>query len=159
MTDEKKDLSTLLSRMEEVMRSRKWSARRWAQEAGLSESSHVSGLMRIMRKEGREYVGGLETWAALALAAGVNMDWLVYGRGEQWISEFPMPKDRYASRAILLGVAHALGFSDETIDAVARLDGFARDPGPEYWMGEMTNRERLVRQKLTAPTSQPPKAG
>lgn len=148
----KPSAQALLTRMEEIMERLGWSKRHWAIVAGLSEASHVSTLMRNLRKDsrGRRY-GDLHTWALLVEAAGVSLDYLVFGRGDPHGLGFEIPSgDKYPSRAIVLGVAHALGFSEATISEVAALEGPAVDPGREYWLGELIQRERL-RQKLPRP--------
>lgn len=146
------------------MRRRGWSARRWSIEAKLGDTSHLSGLMRKMRRDGPDIiVGGLDTWAALAEAAGVSLDWLVHGRGDPWGAvggqlDFPIPTDRYPTRALALAVGHLFRFSEATLAEVAAIDDFDRDPGAEYWLIEMSQRQ-LLREKRRRSSSRPPDAG
>lgn len=129
-------MSSLLERMEEVLERRKWSAQRWGREAGLSERSHVSGMMRLLRKSGRPFTGDLATWARLAEAADVSLDWLAFGKGNPWDGMHrDLANDEYPTRARILGFAHLTrAFSDDAVRQVAALSGFARDPGPRFWL-------------------------
>lgn len=140
---------TLLERMQFVLDSKGWSGREWARQAGLSEENHVNNLMLRMRKdtEGR-LAGDIETYAKLAKAAGVSLDWLVLGRGVPVGDALEISDDpKYPSRARVVVVAYWLGFPEPVIRAVLDHDAPSVDPGPDYWLRLL----QLKQAELAAP--------
>lgn len=137
--------------MELVLSTKKWSKRHWAELAGLAESGHVGGLMRRMKKDPLRLAGDITTYAKLADAAGVSLDWLVLGRGTPEGLAVSTPEDpRYPSRARVIVAARLLGrYSDEVIAAVLAHDAPASDPGVEYWMS------LLDLKRAESPTTRP----
>lgn len=135
--------------MEIVLSTRGWSKRHWAELAGLAESGHVGGLMRRMKKDPSRLAGDITTYAKLAQAAGVSLDWLVLGRGEPFgLAPFTPDDAKYPSRARVIAAARLLGrYTDEVIGAVLAHDDPAVDPGVEYWMSLLD----LKRAELPAP--------
>lgn len=144
---------TLLERMQFVLDSKGWSGREWARQAGLSEENHVNNLMLRMRKdtEGR-LAGDIETYAKLAKAASVSLDWLILGRGAPTGDALEISDDpKYPSRARVVVVAYWLGFSEAIIRAVLDHDGPDVDPGPDYWLRLL----QLKQAELSAPGAPP----
>jgi transcriptional regulator with XRE-family HTH domain len=144
---------TLLERMHFVLKSKGWSGREWARRAGLSEENHVNALMLRMKNdaEGR-LAGDIETYAKLAKAAGVSLDWLVLGRGVPVGDAIEVSDDpRYPSRARVVVVAYWLGFPEAVIRAVLDHDAPSVDPGPDYWLRLL----QLKQAELAAPGAAP----
>ncbi|HET9954152.1 MAG TPA: hypothetical protein VFQ61_06595 [Polyangiaceae bacterium] len=146
MSENVKPLLTLHDRLEAVLAHHGWSARHWSVAAGCREESHVSQLMRTLRREDKPFTGELATWVKLANAAQVSLDWLCFGRNEPEWANAPTKPDPYPSRASVLSVAPTLGFSQAAIADVAGLT-LDHDPGFEYWLHELLNREHLRRQQ------------
>lgn len=146
----------MLDRMETVLTTRRWSKRKWAELAGLAEPGHVGGLMRRMKKDPHRLAGDISTYAKLAEAAGVSLDWLVLGRGlPEGLATLVQEDARYPSRARVIVAARLIGrYSDEVIDAVLAHNDPAVDPGVDYWMSLLD----LKRAELPAPRPSRPAA-
>jgi hypothetical protein len=119
--------------MEQVLAKKGWSAREWARRAKLREEKHVSSLIDRARKNPERLAGDINTFAKLAEAAGVSLDWLALGRGAE--SGGPLLSDdpKYRSRGTVLVLATMLNFPEDAIAAVREHNGPPTDPGPEYW--------------------------
>lgn len=139
--------------MEVVLTAKGWSKRRWAELAGLAESGHVGGLMRRMKKEPGRLAGDITTYAKLAAAAGVSLDWLVLGRGTpDGLADFAEEDLRYPSRARVIVAARLLGrYSAEVIAAVLAHNDPPSDPGVEFWIALLD----LKRAEAPAPRPTP----
>lgn len=127
---------SLLERMQEVMRVRKWSEREWARRAGLKEEANVNQIVRALKKDPdpEKVAGSADLFVKLARAANVSLDWLLGGRGSPYSFTVDVHDDpRYPSRARVIGVAHLLGFSEAAIRAVSE-HAPDRDPGADYWL-------------------------
>ncbi len=129
-------METVLDRMEIVLTATGWSKRHWAERAGLAESGHVGGLMRRMKLNPDRLAGDITTYAKLAAAAGVSLDWLVLGRGTpNGIAAAVEEDSKYPSRARVVVAARLLGrYSDEVISAILAHNDPSSDPGIEFWV-------------------------
>lgn len=134
-------VSPLHMRMQEVLARRKWSKRQWSIAARSSELSHVAKIMKNLERTGEAYSGDLRTWAKLAAAASVSLDWLVFGRGSPWDA---IPNDPYPWRQRVAEVARVLGFSGEAIMHINSMGGFADDPGVYFWLTELMRIDPLL---------------
>lgn len=132
------DTASMLARIEQVLTARGWSRREWSRQAGLTEESHLAGIMRRLRAGDAGM--STTTLAALATAANVSLDWLVFGRGEMTPGH-PPPAElydpEYPSRAVAVAAARVLGYSERVIREVMLIRGFAVDPGVEFWIQQL----------------------
>lgn len=150
-------METVIDRMKIVMDLRGWSQREWCRRAGITEESNVNKLIKRMKDDPSRVAGDMNTFAKLASAAGVSLDWLVLGVGD------PMPDtvefesdDQYPTRPRVLLGAYIMGFPRAAIDAVLAHDEPLTDPGLEYWVRLL----QLEQAKLAALGSQhPPQLG
>jgi hypothetical protein len=138
---------TLLERMEEILRDCfGGNARSWARAAGLSELTHVSTALRRLR-ENPEHQPAIDTLDALARGAGISFEWLATGRGSR-VPVAVRPESRYPSRSSALAAGRLIGLPDSALEAVARVDDLASDPGAEYWIQRL-----LLAAREPAPTA------
>lgn len=120
--------------MDFVMQMRGWNMSQWANEAGLRERTNVRNLMQRMKKHPERIAGDINTFAKLADAAKVTVDWLALGRGSPFAVSLEVPDDpRYPSRPGVLAVGHWLGFPKAAIEAVAAHEEPQGDPGTQFW--------------------------
>jgi hypothetical protein len=126
-------VETLADRMEEVLAKKGWSAREWARRANLREEKHVSSLIDRSRKNPERLAGDINTFAKLADAAGVSLDWLALGRGARSGSAMLTDDAKYPSRGPVLALATMLNFPEPAINAVREHDEPTTDPGADYW--------------------------
>lgn len=142
-------METILDRMKWVMKLRGWSEREWARQAKLREETNVNKLLKQLRDKPDELVGDAKTFAKLADAAGVTMDWLALGRGVPLAADFVVGDDaRYPSRPAVALAGFLMGFPQGAIDAVLAHELSGPDPGPDYWLQLLL----LERAKLTPPS-------
>lgn len=124
---------SLLERIEFVLENKKWSARKWATLAGLSEATHLSTIMRRLEDDPEADVSS-RVLAKLADAANVSMDWLAIGRGSPSGTFVSVERDpRYPSRGLAIAAARVYGYRDDAISKVLAVDSFPVDPGLDYW--------------------------
>lgn len=148
-------MKTLVERMQFVLDANDWSAREWARRAKLAEESHVGILMRRMAKQPDRLAGDIETYAKLAAAASVSLDWLVLGRGTPNGLVVEIADDpRYPSRARVAAAAHWLGFGEAVIRAVLTHNEPAIDPGYDYWLRLLQLKQIELARALPAPESE-----
>jgi hypothetical protein len=129
---------TVRDRMQFVLDTKGWSAREWARRAGLKEEGHVGGLIRRMKKAPARLAGDIGTYAKLADAASVSLDWLVLGRGQpDGIAASVAEDEQFPSRARVIVAARLLFFDepgiDAVIEAVCSQNDLRSDPGTDYW--------------------------
>lgn len=150
-------MDTVIERMQFVMDLKGWSQREWCRQASIIEESNVNKLIKRMREDPSRVAGDINTFAKLASAAGVSLDWLVLGVGTPTSSTMEFSSDdRYPTRPRVLLGAFIMGFPREAIDAVLAHDGPAVDPGWEYWVRML----QVEQTKLAAPmTKHPPQFG
>ena len=132
-------------RLEEVMHWTGWSAREWARRAKLTEEGHVNALLRRCRMLDTIKVD-VSTIGPLAAAANVTLDWLVTGRGHPTgpLDEFQDPL--YPSRGRVVASLKFLDFHQGVAVSILAENGFADDPGLEYWQ----DRAKLENARISA---------
>lgn len=125
----------LHERMSEVLKAKGWSQRRWAREAGITQT-HTRLI--IERSKADPENPSVEVWiiARLADAAGVSLDWLVSGRGTMRGSPQVEPDPQYPSRAAVVAACHALGLPESAVSRIQGITGLAVDPGEEFWLAQ-----------------------
>jgi len=128
-------VETVVDRMRLVMKLKGWSESDWARAAELKERSNVNKLLVRMAKDPTRLAGDVNTFAKLANAAGVSLDWLALGVGVPTPDVVSFAKDpHYPTRARVLIGAFLMGFDRQILDAVLAHNEPAADPGWEYWL-------------------------
>jgi hypothetical protein len=121
-----------------VMEAKGWSEREWARRAELKEMSNVNKLLKRAEIDPERIPGDANTFAALAKAASVSLDWLALGHGS------PVPADlnvtnipddpKYPTRPGVIAAGHMMGFPPTAIAAIATFDAGPVDPGQDFWL-------------------------
>lgn len=128
-------VETLLDRIRLVMQMKGWNESQWAKLAELKERSNVNKLIKRLEANPGEIVGDLKTFAKLAKAAGVSLDWLVLGRGSADLVTFTVVDDpKYPTRPNVIFAGYILRMPQAAIDAVQAVDAGPTDPGRDYWL-------------------------
>lgn len=142
---EKSELLELAKRFELVLAQKGWSARSWAERAGLSSPGHVSTIIANAKK-GKSKDVSFAVFRALADVADVPVDWLATGRGDiaQHANRHVDNSDPYPSRKLVIAAARVALFPDEAIEMVRSIDSYADDPGRGVWFDELRAAESRV---------------
>ncbi len=121
-----------------VMAAKGWSEREWARQAGLKEPSNVNKLLKRAKEDPDRIPGDINTFAALAKAADVHLDWLALGRGTPVSTDLnvtQIPDDpKYPTRPSVIAAGYLMGFPAAAISAVAAFDAGPIDPGQDFWL-------------------------
>lgn len=150
-------MDTVISRMRFIMELNDWSEREWCRRAEIKEPSNVNKLLRRMSEDPSRVSGDAKTFAKLAKAAGVSLDWLLLGVGTPTPESINFSGDGlYPTRPRVLLGAYVMGFPRAAIDAVLAHNELESDPGWEYWVRLL----QVEQAKLAAPAAQhPPQLG
>jgi len=131
-------VKTLAERMRWVMSAKGWTEREWARKAQLKEMSNVNKLLRRAEENPLRIPGDANTFAALAKAAKVSLDWLALGRGTPvpvGVDVTNVPDDpKYPTRPGVIAAGYIMGFPSIAIDAIAVFDAGPLDPGQDFWL-------------------------
>lgn len=140
-------MDTVISRMRLIMELKGWSEREWCRLAGIKEESNLNKLIKRMSEDPTTISGDAKTFAKLAKAAGISLDWLLLGVG------VPTPEsidfttdDHYPTRPRVLLGAFIIGFPRAAIDAALVHNEPESDPGWDYWVRFL----QVEQAKLTA---------
>ncbi len=92
-----------------VMDAKGWTEREWARQAELKELSNVNKLLKRADEHPDRIPGDANTFAALAKAAKVSLDWLALGRGAPVPADLDVtniPNDpKYPARSLAVAAA------------------------------------------------------
>jgi hypothetical protein len=127
-------VETVIDRMKIVMNLRGWSEREWARRAGLKEESNVNKIITRMASDPTRLAGDIDTFAKLARAAKVSLDWLALGTGNPVADAMTFDDGKYPTRSRVALAAFLMGFPRTAIEAVLARDDLDVDPGWEYWL-------------------------
>ncbi len=131
-------LHTIEDRMLYLLECNGWSEREWARRARqIKEPAQVNKVLLAVRMAPTRPT--VETWVFMALAdaAQVTLDWLLFGYGPMYRDQ--SQGDPYPSRAAAINSARLKGkIPTEVIATVAAERGHKADPGSEYWLTRLS---------------------
>lgn len=125
------DAKQLVKRLDAARQHCGLTVREWSTRAGLSENYASTFRSRVVR--GRVNIE-MKSIQALARAAGVSLEWLLYGRGTMLEPSLP-PGDadlRFPNRGIAILVAGRMNVPDEAIAKVRALEPVSDLPVSEW---------------------------